>query len=451
MIHDYAVSTGTDLYKLSEPSLREAFDLSMAARFDQRAWFACQIVLLREILAVDDMRQRFTRYKKLIGRALSTLKEDDAPLDRVKRAQQLLDWADRRLMSCRWLLLRFRSIGDGLAWRLYDYDRGALRLMVEHEFVSAPRADIGLMSELTRLAARSTGSPSRSLLHSVTNFLRFGDITFREEGSDRLIIEEVKTSDGPSGRAERQAAHRQLMQQALDSGVAEVEGRKIRRIRSHRRFRTHARILSGAITDALQKYASSRVIEDYLSLVVLASSRMISEQPQSLWGTFSERHIARLTNVARRHDDVLLPPLNNLTALSTLSRIAAPAGIFPLPAEQRFMMLTGDVIVISVLNVSGLARWFRKRGWDASVVIPDAEADLTGLAYVPALQLWKKDKGVELPLDVLVLAAHELWTRESLEAIADTIREEVASAGRGRQGAGLIQVQLVNEGNSALD
>ena len=445
MIHDYAVSTGTELYKLSEPSLREAFDLSMAARFDQGAWFECQIVLLREILKIDEVRQRFTRYKNLIGRALRTLN------GRVKRAQQLLDWADSQLMSCHWLLLRFRSIGDCLAWRLYDYDRGVLRLMVEHDFVSTPRVDVGLMSELRQLAARSTGNPSRTLLHSVTNFLRVGDITFREQGSDRLIIEEVKTSDGPSGRGQRQAAHRQLMQQALDSGVAEVEGRKIRRIRSHHRFRTHARILSGAITDALRKYASSRVIEDYISLAVLASKRLFTEQPEHLWGTFFEPHIERLGNLSRKQDDVLLPFLSNLTTLSTLSRIAAPAGVFPLPAEQRFMMLTGDVIVISVLNVSGLARWFQKRGWDASVVIPDAEPDLTGLAYVPAMQLWKKDKGVELPLDVLVLAAHELWTRESLEAIADTIMEEVPSAGRGRQGAGLIQVQLVNEGKSALD
>ena len=451
MIHNYAVSTETDFYKWYEPFLRAAFELSMAGRTDPYAWFECQIVLLREIMAIDDIRHSHNRKKDLIGRALRTLKSKSAPIARLKRAQQLLDWNERQLMTSEWLTSRFRGIGDCLAWRLYNYDRSLLRLMAEHEFVNTPQADIGLMNELQRLATRSARDSSRALLHAVTNILRIGDLTFREPGSSNLTIEEVKSSEGLGPRGKRQAAHRELIQQSLDTGVAEIGGRRVRRIKSHRSFKTHSRILKGAIDDALRQYASSRVIEDYLSIVVISVRRLTNEQRPSLWETFTKRHTARLQKVRRRRSDVLLPYGNSLYAISFLSRLAAPLALLPLADEHRYLLFTGDVILQTVLNMSGLERWLQARGWDTLNVLPQTEPDLSGITHIPALRLTKSGKALVLPLDMLILAGYELWTRESLEAIAESMLDLPVRDVGGSLEPEMTQVQLANDNSTAFD
>ncbi|MDA1036465.1 MAG: hypothetical protein O3B65_06235, partial [Chloroflexi bacterium] len=178
--------------------------------------------------------------------------------------------------------------------------------------------------------------------------------------------------------------------------------------------------------------------------------RIIAESPEGEWHTCTSSHIKRMLSIQKKKSDVLLPVTSNLLEIASFSRLVSPLSIRPLPPDQRYSLLSGDTILLTVLNVSGLARWFERRGWHALVVIPDTEPDLSGVGYVPGIRVEKDGKVAELPLDILTLASHELWMRESLEAVAETIVERVAMTSPGSS-LGMIQVSLVNVGESALD
>ncbi len=260
------------------------------------------------------------------------------------------------------------------------------------------------------------------VLNVITNFTRVGDLTTYNPGTDVVSIIEVKSGRKKTARTRRQAKYMTLIQEGLTTGVHSIGDVKLHGISANKPLRTHIQSVERAMEEAEERYFSSRLFGDYLSVVVFSPGGIVENLAEDKWEDIWKEGFDRLYSVGRRKSDVLLHLIHIPLAVSHFSPILAPYVIFPINPTRRFDLLMGKVVVFSILNVSGLARWLGKRGWRAHAVqLPSTEPDVGEFPFVPALYVGRKNRGVQMGIDTLLLAAMEFWMPESIESSAEAI------------------------------
>ena len=431
-------------YKQMEPRLKELFDDSYPVHKAGTSSLIAQIDLLRCILDVEEARKAYKRYKGLFGKALRSLTTSGAPLEQIKLTQERIEDMQRFESAADFVLSRLRSIGDGIAWRFLDYNRRALRLLADHNPVSIPQKDIGLVTEVSELLRLAIAEKRPVVLNVINNFLRVGDLTTYNPGTDDVSIIEVKSGRKKTARTRRQAKYMTLIQEGLTTGVHSIGDVKLHGVSANKPLRTHIQSVERAMEEAEERYVSSRLFGDYLSVVVFSPGRIVENLAEDKWEDIWKEGFDRLFSVGRRKSDVLLPIMHNTLAVSHFSPILAPYVVFPINPARRFDLLTGKLVVFSILNVSGLARWLGKRGWTAHAVRPPStEPDVGEFPLVPALYVGRKNRGFQMGIDTLLVAAMEFWMPESVESSAEVIL--------GVRTTAYYQVNFPNVGKYALD
>jgi hypothetical protein len=425
-IHLFSVLTNNAYYAKNSWILKELFEKSLQAKHGQYSSFDIQFEILREVIATHSARQNYTRWKSRFAKYIKAARKSAAPPERIKLAQQRLQYMQDCAMAAKFFLGQLRTIGDGIAWRFLGYDRGVLRLLAEHDYIPAPILGTGLYAEIqecARLAAK--GEPF--LLNSITNFLRFGDITIRDKSADTFKLVEVKAGKSQTLRNQRQAKQLALVQEGLQKGVHSVfPDTSITMIKCEKPLLTYANVLEKAMTEAQQEKecASARIFGDYLSFGVFHTRRIIN-LPQKDVRQIQEDIIGRCFRICKSKSDVLLPIwCTNMMPALHFARPLAPYTIFPIAPALRFALMTGEFLLSVQLNISGLGRWLGKRGWVTRPIslpakIPTDEAS----QYLPVLEIRRNNSpiGVELPLDIIAMAAMELWMPDSIERTAEAI------------------------------
>jgi hypothetical protein len=181
-------------------------------------------------------------------------------------------------------------------------------------------------------------------------------------------------------------------------------------------LRTYVRIVEQAMLEAEQRLRASRKFGDYLTVAVFALDKIADSVPQEkheqIWNPIYDR----LFSVCKSSSDILLGPMSNLLPISHFSPNLAPYTIYPINPTLRFGLLSGEFQVLSLLNISGLARWLERRGWKAKVLQQSGQLpDDHGAPSVPMLRMQKENLAVEVGLDALTVAAMEFWMPESIE------------------------------------
>jgi len=412
IIHGFARASTHPYYFKNLPILKDLFLRSLKERATPS--LDLQVDLLECLLLIDSGRRRYRRYQELLGRALHTLARTDAKRDRIICAQILMESMEDGEIAGHALEQRLRSIGDGLAWRILNYDRASLRLLAEHAPVSTPQVNIGLRTELVELLRLTYEEGLVALLNAVTNFLRVGDITAIDPTTNTVTLREVKSGAKTTARTRRQGDYLAVVQEGLDSGIHPMGGEKLRRRITTRPLKTYVLSVERAMREANETLAASRLFGDYLAVAVLPIEILVSV-PEDQWPDTWRRHVGRLKGVQRKSSDILLGPETNVFALSTFSPNLAPYTVFPIDPDLRFSLMTGEFIVISMLNVSGLARWLAKRGWKAEVLVPGEIRREAAFLHVPVLSVSSGRISVQLGLVNLIIAATEFWMPESIE------------------------------------
>ena len=346
---------------------------------------------------------------------------------------------------------RLRSIGDGIAWRFLKYDRAILRLLAEHAPVSTPEFNKGLISELNELVRLAEEEEHDVLLNAITNFLRVGDITTCHLTTGNFDLVEVKSSKHTDSRIQRQGEYHTLVQEGLQSGVSQLGGMKIRRVMAQKPLRSHIRSVEHAMREAEERLGASRKFGDYLSVIVFAPDKIVDSVPEENWDQLRSPLFDRLFSVCKSSSDIVLPVLDSLFLMSHFSPNIAPYTIYPIHPRFRFALITGEIVVMSMLNVSGLAHWLEKRGWTVTMLqVPDQLPDNHDPPVVPVFRMFKGDLEVEIDLSILMVAAAEFWMPESVEELASTIMQEVPPRSQGEPGQ-YSQVNFPNTGKHAWD
>jgi hypothetical protein len=425
-IHTFSVVTTNSYYTQNKWLLKELLDKSLKAKHGQYSLFDIQFELLGHILAASSSYKHYSRWKERFARALTSLSQRKAPLDRIVEAQRRLEFMQNSATAAQFFLGQLRSIGDGIAWWFLNYDRATLRLLAEHSYVSVPERGTGLNEEIYQCAELASARIP-FILNAITNFLRVGDITTYDKSSRTYKLFEVKAGKMQNPRTLRQGEHLALVQEALHSGRHTIGHPDIthRKIPSKLPLLTYVKILESAMYEAKDKFVSSRVFGDYLSFE-LHYLKQIESIPEEQSFKNSEEIINRCFSIRKTENDFILPYFGSILHTVHFSRMLAPYTIFPIDSELRFSLISGDYLFLSYINVSGLSRWLSKRGWETELLsLPDKVPDLSEPKYLfmPILRVHKTNSPlvVVIPLDIIGAAAIELWMPESFERAIQAI------------------------------
>lgn len=419
-IHKFVAVTNDPFCKQNQHILKDLFEKSLQAKHGSYSLYDIQSELLGAIIVANSACKTFLRRKKLFARALKSLTSVDTPLDRIKSAHKRMDDMDNSAAAARWFIGQLRSIGDGIAWWFFKYDRAALRLVAEHEFISVPNLDSGLLEEIKTFAALASQG-KMVLINAITNFIRVGDITIYDKDKDSYQLIEVKAGGIQTARTIRQGKHMALVQDGLDSGSHALVGPTITKIKASGPLLTYVDVLESVMRKAESDLGASHVFGDYLSFAVF-DTRKLKLLTEKRARRIREGTIKRLMSVISKKGDIPLPTMNSIFRMLHFSRILAPYTIFPIDNELRFGIMTGVLSIMTQLNVSGLARWLERRGWDVKIILPPKDFKIGKYTRMPALQVGRSSspKICQIGLDILVVAAMELWKPESIERVAIT-------------------------------
>lgn len=419
----YAKVRASDLYQQFIPIMKDLYDKSIRVHHDSYPIYDLQAELLGYLLATDQIRKKCILKKELCGAAINKILLNDVPLEKIRFAQSFLEKHDKNEMISNWIIRQLRSIGDAIAWRFFKYDRMVLETLAEHDYVSVPQLDKGFVTEVNSIQLLiDQGIPF--IHNSITNFLRIGDITSYDISKNTFNILEVKSSGNRSDRIYRQTIQRESVESSIKRRWVKIKGVQIVERTASTPLKTYITSINNAMTEAGSKGASSRFFGDYLSIAVLSMEKILDMSEIGRERLIQDIN-SRVCSIFKERD-IMLPILSSIMPSAYFMRMIAPYSIFPLSYEHRFDIITGNYLVESYLNISGLARWLIKRGWMVKVSNNSRRQVISNeFEFIPALSvanIWEGQiRGVDLPAIVLAQAAMEFWMPESIEECVKTI------------------------------
>lgn len=260
---------------------------------------------------------------------------------------------------------QLRSVGDGLAWKAFEYDRRPIYALSRNEPSGPMVGKAGLDYELRTVEALWNEEQHFGLLHDLTTCLRISDVT--EFDGNRRIVHEVKKKPGrtvPTQKSRAQAA----IDAITDGGPLPGPDEDTRLTVLNTGFRSDLRQLGDLIRLARERGVQGiRLTEGRM---VFASSLfdVLRLHHQDIDAAFLVRSNAWAAAIKRAHiGSANLYLIGTSGDRAGRSPIAAPMAIFPLTAADRAALICDRVTLQIVMSSDVLVSLLQERGLTAEI------------------------------------------------------------------------------------
>lgn len=264
-------------------------------------------------------------------------------------------------------LFTIRGVADGMAWRVFDYDRLVIRQLSQHQATGYLQAD-SFAAELAAARQWIDRTGDLVVINDLTNCLRFADLS--AVSATAVTLREVKAGRGSakSGHASRQRAAVERRVNLLRQGLAESPSRDlVTLVRPELDARNHLATVSRLIEESsedgsadarLTAALAAQVVRPTLNAPVAAANPFVGDAPV-------------ITDTTLTLFDIWSPNM-------------PPFSVFPYPIRDRAAVMLGMVEVICYCNLNEVVAALKARG--LTTTLPSFEA----LQHLARLEPWQQ-------------------------------------------------------------
>lgn len=331
--------------------LEDYLHISLVRRQNGFPLFKLQMNLLEDLVLTEKAISAYKQERKERQEKLSGGVADKGQLeDEIRGIERELHLHEAQSRA-------IRDIADGIAWRLFDYDRAILCEMANRPGNKHINLQ-GIEAELHEFGQVFNSKEGLAILNDLTHFLKLGDVTIRKDTGTFEIVE-VKKGHKTSGRITRQKQDLRRTIAFFNTGKRDDEEGQI--IISELdlvpdTYHTNVRTIierAEKTGTAVERIGDHLIIQctDFLKANDLGLEAAEAILPSAFdWA-----------DDWRKKGDLVLDFLSQEKYLNV--RNYAPFSVFPLPETARVKLMTGAMWLIVFVNVSAVLRYIVDRGW----------------------------------------------------------------------------------------
>lgn len=365
-------------------------------------YYEFQRHLFGDIYLIEERRAQCSRIiKRLrVGKPLPVDAPSPPPYG---NANALESWELEGYVYTR-LARQLRVVGDGLAWRVFGYDRRMILALSRNSSPGPMYDKDGLPYELGRVEDLWNQKGHFALLHDLTNCLRIADITeFVPDGGP--LLHEVKATR----REDKEQLRRMQRAVAAINSGGPLPGprQETRLVELTEPYVTNLRQLDDLIQ--LAKRHGTRGMKLTQGRAIVATSLVgaaarWNDNPE--WGMHAIDS-ARLRAIERAGIARATHHICGVSAdTASRSPIMVPWSIYPFDPQDCAHLICDLVIFEVVLSVDSLAESLQSEGLTVEVFLPQSHGDLIGDTNI--LRIHLRDRSLTLHPDGLSLLLYEL-------------------------------------------
>lgn len=341
---------GIFLHEEQRMILEDYLHISILRSADRLPLFKLQMHMLQDLVLSE---KAIAEYKK--RKQERKVKINSNPPNREELEKEI-EVIERELFfhtaECR----AIRDISDGIAWRLFDYDRVVLSEIAKKSGKKHINID-GLEAEMHEFGEVFNLRKGIAVFNDLTNFLKLGDLTIREnEGTFEFV--EVKKGHKTSGRITRQKQDLRRAISFFNTGEREEEEGLAVISELNLNPEIYDTNVSKIIKNAEKKGAAVERIGEHLVIECcdFTKEKIQFEEMQAIL-----EEARKLVNIWEKRGD-LVQRFFSLDRYMNV-RNYAPFSIFPFPEPARIKLMTGALLIVSWVNYSEVLKYFEQRGW----------------------------------------------------------------------------------------
>ncbi len=376
-----------------------------------------QRYLFRDLHSIEELRGGCSRVIKRLKRGQQP--PADAPvLPTISNPHDLASWEFENYILER-VARQLRTVGDGLAWRVFGYDRRIILTLSRNQSAGPMYGKEGLPYELGRIEDLWNSKSHFALLHDLTNCLRIADITeFTADGG--ALFHEVKKT--PRIDPRQMTRIQSAVNAVMKGDVLPGDNPDARLVPLVTPYATDLAKLNDLVQ--LAKHHGARGMRLPPGRALIAASL---ETAAREWGNDPHEGIRKLESIKQRAIkragivDATHHVRGNSGDVASRSPILPPWSIYPLDADDCAALTCDSLVFETILSPDALVEEAAASGLRAEVLLPHEHGEIGNEQEI--VRFWAGDRALILHSGGLSPLLYELvqprtWiagVREALE------------------------------------
>lgn len=340
--------------------IEDYIEISKRRKINKLAMFKLQIDILGDILLINDT---IKGYIKLVEQP----EERKIRFPDIETNEKNVEYWESEIKTYKIILNALKDIGDGIAWRILNYDRSLVyNMCINNEDPGPLNINQGLLTELHSLGDFSNDPKVINFVyHAITNFLLISDVTIVLNNGDVNFVE-IKGGKNPRGKSwkERLARQKEKAVNIVKIGN-ESEGESSKEKVKFRLIDNKPQTILDRLDTLLKrvkdKYIITQVFNSYLGIALVNFENASDKIP------FEEKFKNLTNQIKKTEKDILVYP--NSIENFVFSPNRAPLSIHPFNSEDIANILLGKYVINYFFNVSQFIKEIEKRGWKVSDIL----------------------------------------------------------------------------------